>query len=80
MILFLFIFIVVSATYYKYVDVIRAGSVEIRGLKLEQVPVRNNGQKDPNLEFYTFQPYVSDKVSYLSIIHIFPYKNIAILV
>lgn len=53
---------VIPATYYKYVDVIKAGSVEVRGLKLEQVPVRNKGQKNPNLEFYSFQPYISDKV------------------
>jgi len=52
---------VIPAAYYKYVDVIKAGSVEVRGLKLEQVPIRNQGQKDPNLEFYTFQPYVSEK-------------------
>lgn len=41
---------------------IKAGSVEVRGLKLTKVAIRNKGQKDPNLEFYTFQPYVSDKV------------------
>ncbi|XP_022181594.1 fatty acid synthase-like [Myzus persicae] len=51
---------VIPAIYYKYVDVIKAGSVEVRGLQLEEVPIRNKGQKDPNLEFYTFQPYVSD--------------------
>ncbi|KAL4113184.1 hypothetical protein QTP88_016854 [Uroleucon formosanum] len=51
---------VIPAIYYKYVDVIKAGSVEVSGLKLEEVPLRNKGQKDPNLEFYTFQPYVSD--------------------
>jgi len=45
------------------VDVIKAGSVEVSGLKLEEVPLRNKGQKDPNLEFYTFQPYVSDTVN-----------------
>jgi len=55
--------IVIPAIYYKYVDVIKAGSVEVSGLKLEEVPIRNKGQKDPNLEFYTFQPYVSDTVN-----------------
>lgn len=54
---------VIPVTYYKYVDVIKAGNVEVQGLKLEQVPIRNKGQKDPNLEFYTFQPYVSEKVN-----------------
>lgn len=62
-----FLFTVISATYYKYVDVIKAGSVEVRGLKLEQVPIRNKGQKDPNLEFYSFQPYISDKVNNIKI-------------
>lgn len=51
---------IISAIYYKYVDVIKAGSVQVCGLQLEEVPMRNKGQKDPNLEFYTFQPYVSD--------------------
>uniref|UniRef100_A0A2H8TY64 Fatty acid synthase n=1 Tax=Melanaphis sacchari TaxID=742174 RepID=A0A2H8TY64_9HEMI len=51
---------VIPAVYYKYVDVIKAGSVEVRGLQLTEVPLRNKGQKDPNLEFYSFQPYVSD--------------------
>jgi len=51
---------VIQANYYKYVDVIKAGNVEVSGLQLEEVPLRNKGQKDPNLEFYTFQPYVSD--------------------
>jgi len=55
--------IVIPAIYYKYLDVIKAGSVEVRGLQLEEVPIRNKGQKDPNLEFYTFQPYVSDTVN-----------------
>lgn len=55
--------IVIPAIYHKYVDVIKAGSVEVRGLQLEEVPIRNKGQKDPNLEFYTFQPYVSDTVN-----------------
>jgi len=55
--------IVITAIYHKYVDVIKAGSVEVSGLKLEEVPLRNKGQKDPNLEFYTFQPYVSDTVN-----------------
>lgn len=52
----------VPATYYKYVDVIKVGgSVEVRGLELGRVAKRNV-QKDPNLEYYAFQPYVSDKV------------------
>lgn len=55
--------IVIPATYHKYIDVIKTGSVEVRGLKLEQIPLRNKGYKDPNLEIYTFQPYVSDKVN-----------------
>lgn len=61
--IYIYIIIVIPATYYKYVDVIKAGNVEVRGLKLEQVPIRNQGQKNPNLEFYTFQPYISDKVN-----------------
>jgi len=59
----MFNILVVPVTYYKYVDVIKAGSVEVRGLQLEEVPLRNKGQKDPNLEFYSFQPYVSDTVN-----------------
>lgn len=59
----MFNILVVPTTYYKYVDVIKTGSVEIRGLQLEEVPLRNKGQKDPNLEFYSFQPYVSDTVN-----------------
>lgn len=59
----MFNILVVPAIYYKYVDVIKAGSVEVRGLQLEEVPLRNKGQKDPNLEFYSFQPYVSDTVN-----------------
>jgi len=59
----MFNFLVIPANYYKYVDVIKAGSVEVRGLQLEEVPLRNKGQKEPNLEFYTFQPYVSDTVN-----------------
>lgn len=63
MLFFIYVwYIVIPAIYYKYLDVIKAGSVEVRGLQLEEVPLRNKGQKDPNLEFYTFQPYVSDKV------------------
>lgn len=66
--LFLFLYTVIPATYYKYVDVIKAGNIEVRGLKLEQVSIRNNGQKYPSLEFYSFQPYVSDKVNNIKII------------
>lgn len=59
----MFNILIVPAIYYKYVDVIKTGSVEVRGLQLEEVPLRNKGQKDPNLEFYSFQPYVSDTVN-----------------
>lgn len=59
----MFNILVAPAIYYKYVDVIKTGSVEVRGLQLEEVPLRNKGQKDPNLEFYSFQPYVSDTVN-----------------
>lgn len=52
---------------------IKAGSVEVRGLKLKKVAIRNKGQKDPNLEFYTFQPYVSDKVHNTRIMSYYTY-------
>ncbi|XP_050542847.1 fatty acid synthase-like isoform X2 [Daktulosphaira vitifoliae] len=54
---------VIPVTYHKHVDVIKAGSIEVKGMEFDRVTIRQKIQKDPNLEFYTFQPYITDEPS-----------------
>uniref|UniRef100_A0A1B6DTB3 Fatty acid synthase n=1 Tax=Clastoptera arizonana TaxID=38151 RepID=A0A1B6DTB3_9HEMI len=46
---------------YRDIDVIKAGGVELRGMKSSLAPRRQQTQAAPKLENYTFVPYSVDK-------------------
>lgn len=46
---------------YKYINVIKSGGVEMRGLRASLAPKRSGTQSTPILERYNFIPYVNDQ-------------------
>lgn len=52
----------IPVSVYRDIDVIKAGGIELRGMKSSLAPRRQQTQAAPKLENYTFVPYSVDKV------------------
>lgn len=55
-------FLAVPVYMYRDIDVIKAGGIELRGMKASLAPRRQQSQAAPKLEKYTFVPYTAEKV------------------
>lgn len=63
-------FLAVPVYMYRDIDVIKAGGIELRGMKASLAPRRQQSQAAPKLEKYTFVPYTAEKViNFYSFVH-----------
>jgi fatty acid synthase len=58
---------------YRNINILKAGGVELRGMKASLAPRRQQAQASPKLEQYTFIPYDNTTQSKVGLCHIFLY-------
>jgi len=56
---------------YRNINILKAGGVELRGMKASLAPRRQQAQALPKLEQYTFIPYDNITQSKVGLCHIF---------
>ena len=60
---------------YRNINILKAGGVELRGMKASLAPRRQQAQAPPKLEQYTFIPYDDTTQSKVGSCHINPYPT-----